>query len=322
MPKETLIAIGAGVLSAFAATAFLSRAPGALMLVYFADLPLFMAGFGLGPQAMVISSAVGFMATGLIGGGIAAGIFGMTQALPAWLVVRQYLLQRPLGGPRAADAADTGGGAVEWFPVGDILCWLTMLAAAALVAGTVASLSSGEGLSVMVSTNLENLLQAMAPQWEPGHRATMVGILTPMFPGAIGVSWMVMTVINATLAQGLLVKWGNALRPTPAYVDLQLPQWISWPMIAAALLALMGSGEMEYTGRNLAMIMAVPFFFLGLAVVHTWARRTAHTTMVLVAFYVILVMSGWATLFVAGIGIIELWSGLRRYMGGPSNDND
>ena len=171
MPKETLIAIGAGVLSAFAATAFLSRAPGALMLVYFADLPLFMAGFGLGPQAMVISSAVGFMATGLIGGGIAAGIFGMTQALPAWLVVRQYLLQRSLGSPRAADAADTGGGAVEWFPVGDILCWLTMLAAAALVAGTVASLSSGEGLSVMVSTNLENLLQAMTIFEQEGFTA-------------------------------------------------------------------------------------------------------------------------------------------------------
>jgi hypothetical protein len=319
MPKETLIAIGAGVLGAFAATAFLSHVPGAMILVYFAGLPLFMAGLGLGPQAMVIGGAVGFLAAGLIGGGLAAGIFGITQILPAWLVVRQFLLQRPGGGPGTADA---GGAAAEWYPIGDILCWLTMLAAAALVAGTVAGLSGGEGLSVLVSTNLENLLQAMAPQWEPAHRATMVEIMTPMFPGAIGVSWMIMTVVNATLAQGFLAKWGNTLRPTPAYVDLQLPQWISWPMIAAALLALMGSGEMEYTGRNLAMILAVPFFFLGLAVVHTWAKRTAYTTMVLVAFYLVMVMSGWATLITAGIGIIELWSGLRRYMDGPLNDND
>ena len=322
MPKKTLIAIGAGVLSAFAATAFLSQAPGALMLVYFADLPLFLAGFGLGPQSMVISGAVGFMAAGLIGGGSAAGVFGMTQVLPAWLVVRQYLLQRPQGSSGAADGADTVGAAVEWYPIGNILCWLTMLAAAALVAGTMAAMGGAEGLSVLVSTNLENLLQAMAPQWEPDHLARMVGIMTPMFPGAIGVSWIIMTIVNATLAQGLMVKWGSAQRPSPAYIDLELPQWISWPMIAAALLALMGSGEMEYTGRNLAMILAVPFFFLGLAVVHTWARRKAHTTMMLVAFYLILVMSGWATLFVTGIGIIELWNGLRRYMDGPLNDND
>ena len=69
MPKNTLIALGAGVLAALAATAFLSQAPGALMLVYFADLPLFMAGFAFGPQAVAIGGAAGFMAAGLIGGG-------------------------------------------------------------------------------------------------------------------------------------------------------------------------------------------------------------------------------------------------------------
>ena len=77
MPKNTLIALGAGVLAALAATAFLSRAPGALMLVYFADLPLFMAGFAFGPQAAAIGGAAGFIAAGLIGGGIAAGVFGI-----------------------------------------------------------------------------------------------------------------------------------------------------------------------------------------------------------------------------------------------------
>ena len=89
MPKETLIAIGAGVLSATLATAFLSRAPGALFLVYLASLPLFMAGLALGPKAGMVSSAVGFMAAGLVGGGLSAGMFGLMQALPAWMIVRQ-----------------------------------------------------------------------------------------------------------------------------------------------------------------------------------------------------------------------------------------
>lgn len=317
MNKETLIAIGAGVISAFAATAFLSQAPGALLLVYFADLPLFLIGFALGPQAMAVSGAVGFLATGLIGGGMAAALFGIAQALPTWLVVRQLLLQRTSGGAGDKDA----GGAAEWYPIGDTLCWLAMLAAAALVAAAAASLNGGQGLSVLISDNLEQLFQAMAPEWEPDSRAMMVAVMVPMFPGAIGVSWLVMTIVNATLAQGLLVRWGSVLRPTPAYAGLMLPQWISWPMIAAALLALLGTGEMEYTGRNLAMILSVPFFFLGLAVVHTWARRTPYTGMVLAAFYMVLVLSGWATLIVAGIGVFELWIGLRRHMGGASNGN-
>lgn len=321
MSKETLIAIGAGVVAALAATAFQSRAPGAMMLVYFADLPLFMAGLGLGPQVMAISGAVGFMIAGLIGGGLAATIFAMTQALPAWLVVRQILLQRSPGITGGGDEEEEQKGNVEWFPIGDTLCWLTMLAAAALVAAAMAGLSRGEGLSILISDNLEQLLQAMAPQWDPGQRAEIVAIMVPMFPGAIGASWLVMTIVNATLAQGILVRWSTPIRPTPSYSGLQLPQWISWPLIAAALLALLGSGEMEYTGRNLAMILAVPFFFLGLAVIHTWAQRTPYTGPALVAFYLVLILSGWAALIVAGIGVFELWSGLRRLMGGASNDN-
>ena len=81
MLKETLIAIGAGVLSATLATAFLSRAPGALIFVYLASLPLFMAGLALGPKAAMVSSAVGFMVAGLVGGVLSAGVFGLMQPM-------------------------------------------------------------------------------------------------------------------------------------------------------------------------------------------------------------------------------------------------
>ncbi len=318
MPKDTLIALGAGVLAALAATAFLSRVPGALMLVYFADLPLFMAGFAFGPQAAAIGGAAGFMTAGLIGGGLAAGVFGIMQALPVWLVVRQLLLQRPAA---VAGSAEPDG-QIEWYPIGDTLCWLTFFAAAMLVVMTLTSLTGDQGLSVLVSTNLDEILKGLAPHWDEEHRASMVAVIVPMFPGAIGVSWLVMTIVNATLAHGILTRLKKILRPSPAYAALDLPQWISWPLVLSALLALLGSGEMEYTGRNLAMILVVPFFFLGLAVVHTWARRVAYSGMVLAAFYLVLVLSGWATIVVAGVGMAELWVGLRHRMDGPADVND
>jgi hypothetical protein len=313
MSKKTLIALGAGVLSALAATAFISHTPGAMMLVYMADLPLFMAGLAFGAPGAAIGGAVGFMVAGIVGGGLTAGVFGLMQALPTWLVVRQMLLKRP--GAKPND--------VEWYPAGDMLCWLTMLVAAMLLVAAMAGQSSAQGgLSAMISDNLDRILQGMAPQWEPAHRVRIVDMMSPMFPGALGVSWLVMTILNAVIAQNLLAKRNKAIRPTPAYVDLQLPQWMSWPLIAAAALALLGAGEMEYTGRNLAMILALPFFLLGLAVIHTWSRGRPGGKMVLVALYIVLVLSGWATLVVAGIGLVELWSGLRHRMAGPVNFND
>ena len=228
MPKETLIAIGAGVLSAILATAFLSRAPGALIFVYLASLPLFMAGLALGPKAGMISSAVGFMAVGLVGGSLSAGVFGLMQALPAWMIVRQMLLQRPAGvgpGPESGQ-----GAAIEWYPPGDMLCWLTMLGAGMLVFMAVAA--AGEnGLSALVALNLDQILQSIVPQMAPGRLEATVGIMAPLFPGAAGVSWLLMIIVNVSLAQGLLVKLGHNLRPSPVYGNLQLPQWMSWPLV-------------------------------------------------------------------------------------------
>lgn len=309
MSKETLIAIGAGVLSAVFAMTLFGQIPGALIFVYLASLPLFMVGLSTGPRAVTISSGVGFMVTGLFGGGMAAGIFGLMQALPAWLVVKQSLLQRPANAP---------GSQPKLYPAGNTLCWLAMLAAAILAVAAVASLSDDRSFSTVVTSNLESVFKAIAPELDPVQRTSVVGIMTPMFPGAVGVSWVLMTIVNASLAQGILVRMGGNLRPSPAYAGLELPQWMSLPLIGSAALALLGSGEIEYTGRNLVMVLAVPYFFLGLAVIHTWARRLSFTGLILASFYLVLLLSGWVMLVVAGTGMLEQWRGLRGGAPGPA----
>ncbi|MCH8237622.1 MAG: DUF2232 domain-containing protein [Proteobacteria bacterium] len=310
MSKETLIAIGAGVLSAISAMTLFGRTPGALIFVYLASLPLFMAGLSAGPRAATIGGAVGFMVAGLLGGSMAAGVFGLMQALPAWLVVRQSMLQRPAGAP---------GGQPKRYPAGHTLCWLTILAGTLLAVAAVASLSDDRTFSTVVTSNLDHVFKAIAPELDEVQRTSIVGVMTPMFPGAVGVSWVLMTIVNATLAQGILVRMGHNLRPSPAYAGLELPQWMSWPLLGSAALALLGSGEIEYTGRNLAMVMAVPYFFLGLTVIHTWARRLAFTGLILASFYLVLLLSGWMTLVVAGLGMLEQWRGLRGEAPGPTS---
>ncbi|HEX9702686.1 MAG TPA: DUF2232 domain-containing protein [Rhodospirillales bacterium] len=308
MSKETLIAVGAGVLSAIAGVAFLSRSAGALFFVYVASLPLFMAGLALGPRAVMIGGGIGFFTAGLLGGGFVAGVYGLMQTVPAWLMVKQLLLQRP---------GDAGGGAA-WYPIGQTLGWLAMLAAGILVMAAIMTGSSEPGFAGTIADSLDSILTAMAPQLDEARRAAAVAMMAPIFPGAIGGSAMVMSVVNAVLAQHLVTRMKRNLRPTPAYADLLLPQWMSWPLVGSAALALIGSGDLQFTGRNLTLVLAVPFFFVGLAVVHTWARRVAYTGVVVVVFYLVLLLSGWAMLAVAGLGMAEQWIGLRGRFAGSS----
>lgn len=307
MSKETLYAIGAGVLSAVSAVAFLSRAPGSLAIVYLASLPLFMVGLALGPRSVAVAAAVGFMISGLFGGAVVAGVFGLIQALPAWLLVKQALLQRP-----------GASGRTEWYPIGDVVCWLTLLAAALLMMIALTHLSDQRGFAGQVADRLDDILRAMAPHLSDGQRARTVGAMAPLFPGAVAGSWVVMCVVNAALAQIIVARMGRNLRPSPAYAETTLPSWISWPLVVAAGMALIGSADLKYTGRNLAMVLAVPFFFVGLAVVHTLARRVTYKGLLLVSFYLVLVVSGWAMVAVAGIGVVDQWIGLRsRFPGAP-----
>ena len=179
MPKETLIAIGAGVLSAILATAFLSRVPGALVFVYLASLPLFVAGLALGPRAGMVSSAVGFMAVGLVGGGLSAGLFGLMPG-PSGMDDRQADAVAKAGGCGSRPGSGPGA-AIEWYPLGDMLCWLTMLAAAMLVLMAVAAAAGENGLSALVALNLNQILQSIAPEMDPESLEITVGIMAPCF---------------------------------------------------------------------------------------------------------------------------------------------
>lgn len=308
MSREMLFAAGAGVLSAVAGVAFLSRSAGALFFVYLASLPLFMVGLALGPRAVAFAAGVGFFTAGLLGGGFVAGVYGLMQTVPAWLLVKQLLLQRP-------GAAD---GRPVWYPLGEALAWLTMLAAGMLVITAVMAGSGERGFAAVIVDSLNRILVEIAPQLSDQRRGQTVAVMAPIFPGAVGASCMVMSVVNAVLAQNLLARMKRTLRPTPDYAALSLPQWLSWPLVGSAALALLGPGDLAYTGRNLTLIFAVPFFFVGLAVAHTWAKRLTYTGMALTVFYVVLFLSGWAMLVVAGVGMIEQWAGLRdRFAGGP-----
>ena len=317
MPREALIVIIGGLFSAFAAMAFLGGSALSLMLVYLAPIPLLLVGLGLGPRAATMTAGVGFLATGIFGGVLAAGIYGLVHALPAWTVARLVMLQRQRengGGNGTEPGKETGA---EWYPLGPALAALALLSGGLIL---LADLNAGEsGLDGMLNAHLGEAFQVMLPALDEAGRERVIDTIIPFFPGVVGASWVIMTVANAAIAQGMLVRMGWNLRPSPAYAELELPHWVSWPLgvsAAAALIgSMMGMEGLGYIGRNITMVFAIPYFFLGLAVIHTLARRVTFASAVLVMLYLVVLMSGWAAVVVAGVGVTEQWIGLRDRSG-------
>ncbi len=253
MQKTALIAIGGGGLSAAASMAGLFGSPGGFVLAYLAPLPLLMVGLGLGPVAALIAAVSGVAGVGLLGGITSAGVYGGMHAFPSWLLVRQAMIRSP-----GHDQQASG-----WYPVGSLLCWLAIVAATIAVATVLAGRGEA-GIEESVKALLETAVSLAAPTLAEADRQTLASYLAPMFIGMTALTWMLMMTINGVLAQGLLSRRGWALRPTPRWSELTLPDWISWLLVAAAAVAVFGSGDVEYLALNLVIIFATPFFFLGL----------------------------------------------------------
>lgn len=302
MQKNMLIAIGGGGLSAVASMAFLSGAPGALFLVYVATLPLFLVAFSAGTLAVAIAGISGVVLSGLAGGIFTSSAYGIFHALPAWLVSRQSLLRQT---PTSQE--------VKWNPIGNVLSVLVLACAGLLtIAAFYAAGETGGDFSGAVTQNLYDALTAMLPGIGDAERMNMVDLIAPIFFGAMGGSWVLMTALNAVIAQGILVKMGKNIRPTPKFSMMTLPNWLSLPLIGVAILSLITQGDVRYIAQSIIIVLATPYFLLGLSVAHWAVRRISFGGAVLAGFYLMMVLSGWAMIVIAGVGMIEQWAGIRN----------
>lgn len=298
--------------------------PLGIMLGYLAPLPLFLAGLTHGLPAVVIAGAVGTLISAL-NGLLSGGIYLVTFAAPAVLVVRQALLARPA---TEASANAEVHGDLEWYPAGRLVVWLVGWALGLFGLALLLTADHEGGMPGMLQPVLEQFLAAM-PQTETAQQgsdmAAVAKNLAMMMPAVLGFSWLVMMTINGTLAQGLARTLKQNRRPTPRYRLLVLPRLLAFGLAAAIVAGLVLPGDAGFIGVTVATVLAFPFFLQGLAVVHGVAAKAAVPGLILAAFYAALVVAGALVgVLVVILGFIEEWAGFRRRFAGAgaSREND
>ncbi len=281
----------------------LSGSPGSVILVYLAQLPLFVAGFWLGAGASALAGLTASLILVAVSNLMAAAVFAGLNAVPVVLLVRQSLLAR------------TGAeGAIEWYPPGLLTAWLTGLGLAAIAAAVIL-LGGPESVQAALREVLAPVLSRRGDENTSDHDE-LLSFVAFILPGVIAASWMVMTATNGGLAQGLLARFGASWRPSPDLAALGLPIWIPVLLAFAAGATALG-GTARLLGINVMIVLTVPFCLAGLAVLHTMARRFSRPAILLATFYVLTGVFGWPLLLVALLGLLDSSLGLRRRFAQP-----
>lgn len=286
---------------------------GALILGYLAPFPLLVAGLSLGSTAAAIGGAVGtvlvFAGSGSV---LVAAAYAVTGALPAWVIARQALLGRP--GP---------DGSIEWYPPGHLLMVLTGLGLAAFGAAVLLTLDQPDGLDGVVREALGRMSEEVLPGGGDPASGPEAFWMAAAIPGIVVISWLLMTIINAALAQGVLMRFGRNRRPAMRLSAVDLPPWLVVAFALSVTAAMVVPGTVGFLVLNVALILAVPFAFAGLSVVHAFARHRSARTPTLVGFYIFLVLFGWPIVLMVGLGVIEQWLGLRRrWAAAPAEEDE
>lgn len=297
------IAALCGALAACPYLLVMSGSPGSIILIYLAQLPLFVAGLWLGVAASAMAGLAASLILATVGNLIAVGIFAGLNAVPVVLLVRQALLART--------GADGG---IEWYSPGLLTAWLTGLGMAATAAAFFL-LGGPEGIGAELREMLLPVL-GRRPDGGTGDHNELLDVAALVLPGILGVSWMVMTATNGSLAQGVLARFGTAWRPSPDLAALTLPNWIPI-LLAGAAAAIAVGGTARLLGINLMIVLTVPFCLAGLAVLHTAARRFPRPAVLLTTIYVLAGVFGWPLLLIAVLGLLESSLGLRRRLAQP-----
>jgi len=306
MQRQLLIALGGGFASALLLVGSLTGA-GGLLLANFAPMPLFMVGFMTGTRAAIMAGAAASVILMFLGGPETAAFYVGTTMIPAWIIIYHALSHRFVD-----------GGTTDWFSIGEIASRLAALLAVTIVVVSFAATGVQGGIEASIADFVESFVTRVSQIAALNLDAEAINLLVnraaALFPAMTALSWLFMMIANAVIAQALLVKWGKAQRPSPRYSMIEMPEWAYWVIVGAAVVKLLGSGDVEYVAQNVVIILGTPFFLVGLAVAHNIAPRLKMPGLGLGLLYASFFIFTWAPVVVAAVGFAEHWARLRdRY---------
>ncbi len=313
MRNQFLISLALGAVSA---VVFASATTGPVFVRYvlflLTSLPIFLAGLGWGWRSGALAGIAAVLLVFLMAGPLPAGVFGISQVLPAVVLCYLAMLSRayqPDGAPEAT---------TEWYPPGRLVLWSAVMAgslALVVIAATGQDFDTlKSGLKEYIGKALKDGLPPMEgrPPLDDAQIAAMTDLAVAVMPAASAISWMTALVFNLWLAGRITLASGQLQRPWPDLSAMDYPPGTAL-MLIASMLASGAAGLAGGVGTAFLGAFFVAYVLLGLAVIHYVTRAKTWRPFALWALYaVLLVINVWIAVLVALVGLADRPLSLRQ----------
>jgi hypothetical protein len=313
-----LIGIGAGLVAAALFASLANNSMLAATLFYLTPLPILLAGIGWGVRAAQIAFATAALLVAIVLNLTSCVAFSLCIGLPGVVLSYLMLLRRehPPGTP--GGVSRTGASpAVEWYPLGRIIAWASLMAGGLVAVGLMILGGDGEGYRQAVKTmfdenalkQLQTLLGAdFSQQQFERFVERFTRYVLPAFAAAF---WLLIMLVNLWLAAKSATISGQLARPMPSFAEIDYPPLLLAGFAAAAGLSL-APGLAGLAGTAFFGGFSCAYLILGLAVLHVVAAGSQLKLLMLGLLYTGLFLTPWVAPILVLIGLAEPFLQLRR----------
>lgn len=309
MGPTLAIAFGAGIASAFLFSTLASGSPLALILFYFAALPVLIVGLGWGHYAGAFASTIGALALSLALRSQLGLFFFFSIGLPAWILTYLALAYR------TAPGGEESGGAV-WTPPGVILSVTGVLAVLLTLFGIAVVFGLDfEAYQTMLRRAMERTLTAM--NLRTVDPAAAAAFLAGAMPVAAAIVWTFVTTLNLFIAGRVVRASGRLSRPWPDLPALRLPKWTAGALLAASIISF-APGLIGHAAMIALAVGLTVNALAGFALLHDLTRGWSARGFALGLLYAVTFMIGWPMIFVALAGLADVLFDIRARRSPPN----
>jgi uncharacterized protein YybS (DUF2232 family) len=303
-------ALFAGGLSvAFLVTALMHADSPFLFLGYFTGLPLYLAGLGGGAMAGLVASITGALILLITQPSKIAFYYVFIFAVPAVVVCMLALRYRVVNGQ------------IFWYPESRLMTAITLYPCAIFI-GLVALTSGHPGGLLGLTQQAFAQFSTEAAQHLGEDQAdmfqTFIDQAAHVAPAMLSFAWIFVTLISLLGAQHILRKQKWTLREEFNIKNLHMPTYLIYAIVVTGLLGVFGATSFAYVGRNLSMVLGLPAFFVGLAVLHAFTASIKYGMAILIIVYTVLSILPFMALPIAAFGLADPWVDFRKRIAQPT----
>ena len=253
------------------------------LFLFLSSLPLLLSGLRYGAGSCLLAGGIAGLLLSGIGAAEASVIYLLCVALPCGLMSTTLPRTRAVGEAR------------EWFPMGLSLTHVTVYGCCVIAACGLAYIGAPGGLEGVVSGMVQQALDAYPEEYQPMVQR-LSGPLSFLIFSVTGWLWVLALYFHAWLAIRWLRPRAPELRPSAGMTPFVMPRWVFSLLLLCAFASVAGGPTTAYLGKTALMLLMLPYFLLGVALMHAASQTWPNRQFFLFIIYFLLVAQLWPVL--------------------------